>query len=524
VLNRSPDMLHWKFIFFSLITHVLSEEVLDGGGLPSSGFLDPVLFRTATCPNLNGKVCSGNGICGTEYNPWSALDLINCKCYDGYTGADCSIKVCPATTSWADKPFKNETAHRKFVECGGFGHCDRLTGSCVCREGYTGAACERMKCPLALSTNADGSRVQVACSGHGQCRSLNEAASFRPYNEHNRAEAFDGTVRLNGKSKDYKLGRQDWDDGDRIQGCVCDEGWEGNDCSLRSCLVGDDPLTTNQTNDQQLVECACASGVPCEGTFRLKFRGQSTKPIPFNATAEYLAHFLELLPTISAGGIRARNVEHPGAVLCSRDGEATRVTFTKELGALPQLDVVAADPSLEVTVAAGGNSSYFFPWISSVRGSKEELKCSGRGTCDRRNLLGDGHGVCTCYEAFSASDGSGKSGNIPDCGYFNSNLHGSQVTLIAKNNTEYKCPVAKAVHNPEQFRQFCSNRGGNCSAATDFRCNCTAGYTGPACEYRDCPASRSWFQEPNAITGRAHEKGFKCSNGGSCHEGTGTCE
>jgi hypothetical protein len=57
--------------------------------------------------------------------------------------------------------------------------------------------------------------------------SLNEAAKFRPYNEHNRADPFDGVVRLEGSSSKYKLGRQDWDDGDRIQGCVCDEGWEG---------------------------------------------------------------------------------------------------------------------------------------------------------------------------------------------------------------------------------------------------------------------------------------------------------
>lgn len=51
--------------------------------MPKGGFMDPVLFRSATCPNTNGKVCNGNGVCGTEYNPWSALDIINCKCYDG---------------------------------------------------------------------------------------------------------------------------------------------------------------------------------------------------------------------------------------------------------------------------------------------------------------------------------------------------------------------------------------------------------------------------------------------------------
>jgi len=41
--------------------------------------------------------------------------------------------------------------------------------------------------------------------------------------------------------------------------------------------------------------------------------------------------------------------------------------------------------------------------------------------------------------------------------------------------------------------------------------------------YRDCPSSRSWFSEPHPVTGRAHLKGYKCSNGGSCNEATGQC-
>lgn len=69
---------------------------------------------------------------------------------------------------------------------------------------------------------------KLPCTGHGQCMSLNQAAKFRPYQEWNRADAFDGVVRLEGNSiESYKRGRQDWDDGDRMHGCVCDEGWEG---------------------------------------------------------------------------------------------------------------------------------------------------------------------------------------------------------------------------------------------------------------------------------------------------------
>jgi hypothetical protein len=51
------------------------------------------------------------------------------------------------------------------------------------------------------------------------------------------ALGFDGT-KLVRDSTVYSL----WD-ADKIYGCVCDEGFEGHDCSLKSCPKGDDPLT-----------------------------------------------------------------------------------------------------------------------------------------------------------------------------------------------------------------------------------------------------------------------------------------
>lgn len=31
-----------------------------------------------------------------------------------------------------------------------------------------------------------------------------------------------------------------------VQGCLCDDGYEGHDCSLRTCPYGDDPDTHSQ--------------------------------------------------------------------------------------------------------------------------------------------------------------------------------------------------------------------------------------------------------------------------------------
>ena len=56
----------------------------------------------------------------------------------------------------------------------------------------------------------------------------------------------------------------------------------------------------------------------------------------------------------------------------------------------------------------------------------------------------------------------------------------SEVTALGANNTNFGCPVTLAVHKTE--RLLCSGVGKNCSAATDYKCNCTAGFTGPGCE------------------------------------------
>merc|ERR1712072_1454444 len=45
---------------------------------------------------------------------------------------------------------------------------------------------------------------------------------------------------------------------DKFQGCKCDGGWGGNDCSLRQCPRGDDPETQcadEQGNDIQYLTC-----------------------------------------------------------------------------------------------------------------------------------------------------------------------------------------------------------------------------------------------------------------------------
>ena len=60
------------------------------------------------CPNS----CYNQGIC-TTYDGSKAL----CKCFPGFIGVDCSLRVCPSAPAWFDYPFMNNTAHADFTEC-----------------------------------------------------------------------------------------------------------------------------------------------------------------------------------------------------------------------------------------------------------------------------------------------------------------------------------------------------------------------------------------------------------------------
>jgi hypothetical protein len=61
---------------------------------------------TSLCPNK----CSGHGMCTDD-------SIGECECFPGYSGGDCSKRVCPAANAWADFPSYNNTAHADFTEC-----------------------------------------------------------------------------------------------------------------------------------------------------------------------------------------------------------------------------------------------------------------------------------------------------------------------------------------------------------------------------------------------------------------------
>ena len=115
---------------------------------------------TSLCKDLN--FCSGHGRCvNNEF----------CVCDDGWGGQndisiykapDCSLRTCPSGPAWADLPTVEGLAHN-LAECSNGGICNRKTGQCECFDSFSGAACNRAKCPN-------------DCSGHGVCKSMRRLA------------------------------------------------------------------------------------------------------------------------------------------------------------------------------------------------------------------------------------------------------------------------------------------------------------------------------------------------------------
>jgi len=141
-----------------------------------------------------------------------------------FTGYDCSFHTCPhaisfngpALSSTAEGDTLGNVFHTQHLECSNQGSCNRKTGSCECYKGYTGEACQRTVCPN-------------NCNGAGTCLSLERIL----YDQTQNTDYYGMYINA--------LAYSAWDK-DQMQGCVCDEGRRGADCSMVDCPSGPDTM------------------------------------------------------------------------------------------------------------------------------------------------------------------------------------------------------------------------------------------------------------------------------------------
>ena len=396
----------------------------------------------STCFAVCPQKCNSRGNCNLNNQ---------CECWSGFRGAACGEYVCPIGVPWFETAALTDTAHRPLTatECSTMGTCNRLNGKCACYSGFEGIACEILSCPN-------------NCNQHGRCTLLSDSATG------------DDDLNLH-VTTTYSY----WD-ADRIYGCLCDEGFAGYDCSLRTCVKGQDPrltYTTLMVDETQTFACTASSG-----SFKFLFRGETTDTIAYSSTASQLTALLEALDTIDDVTVTVSNSAGP---ICDADEANFVVTFTRQHGDVPALGI---EQVTGVTLALS----------SSVTGTKDDEVCNNRGLCSETT------GLCTCYGGFSSSDGTGRTsassagttGTMGDCGF--------------ESSTPTGCPGSTP----------CTDQG-TCSGSPDFTCTCFDGYMSGDCSLRSCPYGRAWWDEPSAAN-VAHASA-ECSNRGVCDRSNGKC-
>jgi len=396
---------------------------------------------------------------GTETKTAETLHIANGQydairdkwvCDEGFGGETCQERLCPETvafTSGTDggtpslslgvvwntdagqgtsSTFNNQHSYR---ECGGRGTCDYETAICQCFPGFTGVGCRRTTCPN-------------GCSGHGVCINDNIA---------NYAAAGGGNV-PDKTHKDINTWGNLWS-ADKFQGCKCDGGWGGNDCSLRQCPRGDDPETQcadDLGNDIQYIECTDLYAKK-EAFFKLRFTDvlgnrYDTRSIVLRA------HEPE---------VTVANKQEVGLLYTNQLSSSIQTA----LESLPNFVIpkveVSADPSVPAYFCAG--TGIFETCNFDTKYSlKFEVKFTDARNSGQQPIL-------EVVSDMKCDSGVQPKFPSPDAS-----------TVMDPKCKVTRMPASDNQYIPLRENAECSNRG-LCNRKT-AECNCFDGYTGLACE------------------------------------------
>ncbi|CAM9202400.1 unnamed protein product, partial [Ectocarpus fasciculatus] len=285
------------------------------------------------------------------------------------------MRTCSKGIAWADKAYATDTAHSE-VECSNAGICNRDTGICSCFSPFTGAACQRARCP-------------GDCSGHGTCMTIADMSRFYGPDYTQPGTGGDGIGPSYGN----------WD-AQSTTACFCDQGHFGADCSSRMCPKADDPVTVNQDDRSIFIRVGTDHSDSMNGSLAFTFNGHSTRL----STSIFTSTVADSL--CEAAFERLENVED---VVCetsaiANGGLQMNLTFSS-FPIVPAENNVfyhTGNPDLSAftcDVSAVYPANLVDCNITDIRNTniKEYEYCARRGLCDF------GTGLCTCLEGYTGA-------------------------------------------------------------------------------------------------------------------------
>lgn len=128
---------------------------------------------------------------------------------------------------------------------------------------------------------------------------------------------------------------ENWD-ADRIQGCLCDYGWSGYDCSLKICPKGRDPADPSTVYaKEEILYLQCQADA---GYFSIMLLGKFTDPIPFDADPGFLRRALQMVPNVGKVLISIPASSDRSPQICGSSSPVTSsIRFLNHFGNLPPI-------------------------------------------------------------------------------------------------------------------------------------------------------------------------------------------
>jgi len=280
---------------------------------------------------------------------------------------------------------------KESLECGRRGTCDATTGTCLCHTTLTngdyrssdgeGNPGQRGDCAYQFEPvfHCDYGGNLVDCSGHGTCSNYLDTVA-------DHTEIY----------------------------CACFDNWRSYDCLQRSCPYGKAwfgapiPNSVDTSLVAAHVKAECSNRGLCD-----RVNGVCICQEGFEGAACELFS----CPT----SLDANAIEVP----CSGHGNCHSMAALAQLhgtsyGATPHDPMVWDHDQIMGCVCDEGWKGYNCAYRECPRGDhvrsdgsvEYAMECSGNGDCDSLT------GSCNCYHGYSASNGHGAVGYVPDCGYY----------------------------------------------------------------------------------------------------------